>query len=334
VSLTGNEDYITISLYDIAGDGLGAPAFINGAVPQNATGAIDDPNGNELAALVNGGTITFEDTLTDQVDQRNTVMTVSGTNPVNYQYTGPNSTAETVAVNYGTYNIQTHFGCSSVKEYSASNVSLISSIGMPDGTSYSFTYELNGSYYTGRVAKIGLPTGSTISYQYTGGSSGIDCADGTAAGLKRTTPDGSWTYTRSNTTGVTYAGQGITTTILDPSSNKTVYTFSDGYQTQRQVSSSSGTPLDTLVTCYNGNYASCASTSTAISGAIKQQDGYHTPGGVNAQTSLSETFYNAVGLTTQDNEFGYGINTGAAPTGTPIKAILSSYSPTLGTAIK
>jgi len=208
-------------------------------------------------------------------------------NTVTYQYAGPGSTTPYVQVNYETYNIKTQFGCAAVGEYSASSVPLVRSVNLPDGTSYTFQYETSsGSSVTGRISQIGLPTGGKITYQYTGGSGGIDCADGTTAGLTRTTPDGQWTYTRSNTTSVTSTATGITTTILDPALNQTVYTFSDGYETERQTFNGTTTVLSTTKTCYNGNFANCVSAS--ITGQILRKDAYTTPSG--GQTRLSETF--------------------------------------------
>lgn len=226
----------TLTMYDRSGNIWYPPAGYYGTAPPTDAASAFRPLGVYTAgasAAVSNGVTTFTDPL-------GTALTVSGTNPVKYQYPGSTSTTQfTVAVNYGTYNIKTNFQCANIQEYNASNVSLISSISLADGTAYTFTYERNGTYYTGRIASIGLPTGGTITYQYTGGSNGIDCADGTTAGLSRTTPDGTWKYTRSNTTGVTYNETGVTTTIIDPSTNTTVYTFSNGFETYRTVTSSS-----------------------------------------------------------------------------------------------
>jgi len=106
-------------------------------------------------------------------------------------------------VNYTTYTVQTNFGCSGVTEYGPTSVNLVSNITLPDNTSYSFAYEVTPGdthtphYVTGRMASATLPTGGTITYNYTGSNNGVICADGTAAGLTRATPDGTWTYTRS-----------------------------------------------------------------------------------------------------------------------------------------
>src|SRR5260370_9474433 len=91
-------------------------------------------------------------------------------------------------------------------EYGPPSNSLVSEIDLPDGSKYSFTYEPTpgvSGHVTGRLASVTLPTGGAITYTYTGGSSGnITCADGSASGLQRYTPDtGSnyWNYARSAT---------------------------------------------------------------------------------------------------------------------------------------
>ena len=64
-----------------------------------------------------------------------------------------------------------------------------------------------------------------IAYTYSGGSNGITCADGSPATLTRSTPDGIWTYARSE------SGTASTTTITDPQNNQTVVQFQGFYET-------------------------------------------------------------------------------------------------------
>src|SRR4029077_4344395 len=105
----------------------------------------------------------------------------------------------TYTVNYTQYTVQTHFGLSGIAEYGPLSNALVSSIALPDGSSYIFTYEqtpgsctpLSGTYsancVTGRIASVTLPTLGEITYTYTGGtnSTGI-YSDGSTAGLNRT----------------------------------------------------------------------------------------------------------------------------------------------------
>ena len=183
-----------------------------------------DTNGNEISASGNS--------MIDTLGQ--TALTTSGTNPVLYTWTNPQSTTSSVKVYYSTFQIKSGFGCSSVNDVTMANQQLITSIVMPDNTSYVFTYEPTNNapgYYTGRMKTITLPTGGQISYSYSGGSAGIECADGTAAGLNIVTPDSStgWTYSRRSTgTGPIWQ-----TTVTDPLGNDTVLKFLDIYETDR-----------------------------------------------------------------------------------------------------
>jgi len=91
------------------------------------------------------------------------------------------------------------------------------------------------------------------------------------------------------------------------------------YETQRQVyqgSSSGGTLLLTLLTCYNNNFTSCSAPSAGVSSPIAQVDAYQVlPIGSTTKTALSETHYSS-SLPTGDNEYDYGVNTGSAPSST------------------
>jgi len=81
--------------------------------------------------------------------------------------------------------------------------------------------------------------------------------------------------------------------------------------------------LKTVSTCYNGNYANCGSEWGGT--PVSQIDQYTYLPGV-SQPSLSETFHNTAELPTQDNEFDFGVNTGSAPTTTPVRATKTVYA--------
>ncbi len=169
------------------------PPFLT--APPSSSTLLTDANGNQIT-LNNG---VYTDTL------GTTVLTASGSapSPTKFTYAGP-AGSQFYTVNYSSYNIKTNFGCSGVTgEYNASNVSLVSSIVLPDNSQYSFTYEdtpNNSGYKTGRISQVTLPTGGTISYNYTytGTNDGINCADGSTLALQRTlSPGGQWQYSRS-----------------------------------------------------------------------------------------------------------------------------------------
>ncbi len=287
--------------------------------------AYTDRNGNEITENSSG---VFTDTL------GTTALTVSGTapSPTTFTYVAPSGANAAYTMKYTSYTVLTNFGCSGITEYSATGVPLVSEIDLPDGTKYTFTYEQTPSHsgdVTGRLASVTLPTGGEISYTYTGGSNGIECANGSTAGLTRITPDGTWTYARSG------SGSAWTSTVTDPSSsaNQTVVNFQQEstsqnfYQTERQVyqgSSTSGTLLKTVYTCYNGSASPC--NSTAITLPIAQRTVLlQWPGGLQSKTNTS---YNSYGSVTETDEYAYG--TGAP--GSIVRKTLTTYA-SLGNGI-
>jgi hypothetical protein len=216
-------------------------------------------------------------------------------------------------MSYVSYTVKTNFGCSGVAEYGPTSNSLVDRITLPDGTFYQFLYEPTPGFagdVTGRLASVALPTGGTISYAYTGGSNGIVCADGSTAGLTRTTPDGTWTYARTAGTGAAY-----TTTVTapklpyDPTNNQTVVQFQGIFETQRQSyqgSAASGTLLQTINTCYNAAVSPC--TATAITLPITSQSVLRVwPGPLGGTTvSRTNTLINTLGQGTEVDEYDYG----------------------------
>jgi RHS repeat-associated protein len=306
----------------------------NEIVPAALPYSVTDPNLNTISN-VSGEAIT--DTLGMTAISSQFAQVNNTTQTYTYTYTGPNAN-EPIVTTYTALEVATDFGCNNngtaVAEFPPTPVYLLTSIALPDGTSYSFTYETtpgtgNSGYVTGRISKVTLPTGGNIQYTYGywPGTSAM-CTDGSPATLTRTTSDGAvWQYSRNST--------GTGTTVTDPAMNQTVFSFSaasTGYETQREVyqgSSSTGTLLRTVVRCYNGNFTNC-STASLTASAISRTDVYTTP--ANGTAALSETFYNTYGLVTQDNEFDYGIKTGAAPTATPLRSTMTTYA-TLGNYI-
>jgi hypothetical protein len=212
------------------------------------TGPADsqDSNGNQITSSFSSGVITVTDTL------GSSALSVSTGNPMTLSYTNPQGGTSSFVVHYTSKTVQTAFGCSGIAEYGPTSINLVTSIDLPDKSAhpteaYTIIYEQtpgNPSNTTGRIASITLPTGGTISYQYLGGSNGITCSDGSAATLKRQTPDSApsswWTY--AHTPG--------STTITDPAGNQTALTFQGIYEVQRTASLGTSVGL-TVSTCYN-----------------------------------------------------------------------------------
>jgi len=283
-----------------------------------ADGTVTDANGNVLSTTVSGSTTTFTDTLGNSALSVDTVSSAQTT----YSYTAPSGSTAKYSVNYTNYTVATEFGVSGINEYGPLANYLVSGITLPDGTSYSFTYEVtpgsctplantySSNCVTGRLASVALPTGGKITYTYSGGNNGIE-SDGSTAGLTRTlSPGGEWQYARA------FGSSGVsTTTVYDPNENETALTFNGLFELTRlvqQFANGTYTPLLNAVKCYNGNYANC-STAT-VTTPITQTDVYSQPWGYSYR--LSEVVYNTYGLVTDDKEYNYGVGLGAAPSST------------------
>jgi RHS repeat-associated protein len=302
-------------------DGAFILAPINPTSP-NTNGSLQDRNGNVIT-LNNGA---FTDTLGTKV------LTITGTapNPVSYNYVPPtppaNSQTVAVQVTYKSYTVKTNFQISGISEYGPTLNSLVDRVTYPDGTFYSFTYEQTPGFpgdVTGRLVSMSLPTGDTITDGYPGTNDDMFRDNGLILGefanLTRTTSDGTWTYTRTNT-----SGGGTQTTITDPQSNQTVVSFFGGSETQRDVyqgAVSSGTLLVTTQTCYDF-YSQSYPTACATAGlrilartVIKK-----LPGGLQ---SVHAEQYTSYGLSSEVDDYDYGIG----KTGSLLKKILTTYPP-------
>jgi RHS repeat-associated protein len=284
-------------------------------VPTNmasGTASATDSNGNEITENSSGQ---FTDTT------GNVVLTVAGTapSPETFTYTDTTGTARTVTVSYTTQTVQTAFGCSGVGEYGPTSIPLVSSISYPDGSSYSFAYEATPGYsgkVTGRIASVTLPQGGTISYTYTGGSNGIECADGSTSGLTRSiaasagSAASTWTYSRSIT------GTGTSSTaVVDGLSNSKNYTFVEAsnqpsgttaeyYETSRSIyqGAASGTPVVALNTCYNGAASPCTTTLPTL--PLLGIDTYNSLNG--SSLDGATVFYNTSGAELEMEVYDFG----------------------------
>ena len=301
---------VLVSLYGPNGASLALPIG-------NSSTAIEDSNGNEISETASG---VFTDTL------GTTALTIGGVVPaITYSYTAPSGATATYTVNYTSYTVATNFGISGVTEFAPTAESLVSTIVLPDGSQYTFTYEptpstpssgactpLTGTYapncVTARIKSVSFPAGGMITYSYSGGNNGI-LRDGTTATLTRTTPDGTWTYAHTEPLN-------WTTTVTDPQNNQTVYNFEGIYQTERKVFAGSSTLLKDDVTCYNGNTTNC--TSTAVLSPITERLVTDTLG---SQQCKHNYVYTQDGLITEQDDYDYG--TGAP--GNLLRTTLTTY---------
>jgi RHS repeat-associated protein len=278
---------------------------VTGAMPFTMT----DSNGNRVTQNWNSGTLTFsniEDTL------GTTALTESTTSSsASFSYTSPHGAAATLTKSWVQYTVQTEFACPGIDDFPATNFNLLDTVTLPDGTYYKFTYEkLSNGNTTGRIASVRLPTGGTISYTYSGGTNGIACVDGGPVTLTRVTPDGTWTYSRYDYVDSYGDVMYSTTTVTDPQGNQTVYHFTGDQETERQVytGTASGTPLETIITCYNGTSPPSSCPTVAYSVGIPSRITVYKSFNGGPQSEV-DTYMNSYGLPTEKDEYDFGAST-------------------------
>jgi YD repeat-containing protein len=329
----------SVSLTRADGTAVTAPVISNPSGQQGNFSQVDR-NGNENT----GSNGSYTDTLGTNV------LNIAGTAPSNttLTYTGPSGNA-TYSVSYTTYTVATNFGVSGIHEAGATAVSLVDKITMPDNaTLYQFTYEQTpptpasgactplantfSSYcVTARVASVALPQGGQISYTYTGGSNGV-FNDGSASGLTRVVnPGGTWSYARSQVSGSHWQ-----TTVSDPMtpSNQSVIDFQqDGggsgsfFETQRLTytgSSSTGTLLGTIITCYNGNSstpANCPTTAVSAVSGISESTVFTYLPKASGQQAETDTLYNPFGQPTTVTSYDFG----TGQVGPKLQSVVTTY---------
>ena len=284
---------LSVDVYDVAGN------HVANVVNAGTSAVVKDPDGNSIS--MSYPCCTYTDTL-GQPGQP--VLTFNNNNT--YSYTDALGKTRSVTVNYSSYTEQTHFGWCGGADYGPWSASLPSSISMPDGSSYGITYETTPGFpnsVTGRITKITLPTGGSISYSYTGGSYGLDCSSLYVPLLTRTL-----TNSDGSTAVWKYDGQTLPAPqvlVTDPYNNETVYTFGTaipnygelnyGLESQKLIYSGShtGTPVETAITCYNGNTTNCATTSPQAGVPITEKDTMTTMAGMTS--NLVETEFDSNG---------------------------------------
>ena len=286
--------------------------------------SVTDPD--EATISANTSSTSYTDSLAQ------TAMTINNSGNLDYSYADDNGNTQMYTSVVGpTYNWVTHFACTGISDLNYPNwFALPASVSTPTGEQYTFLYEQTPGYgsgnTTGRLAKITYPSGGSISYAYSGGNNGINCNSGVVPTLTVTVNDRNgnvkhWTYTNTNNSATP---GNFTVTVQDPANNYTVYSFSGDLQTRRQVYEGAVKPANLLLTettCYNGNFATCATPSNVPS-VVGQTDKYTYPGS-SASPSLLETKYDAYGNVIEVKKYGFGA--AFPPTGNPVSDTTISY---------
>ncbi|MCI0718345.1 MAG: hypothetical protein L0338_05145, partial [Acidobacteria bacterium] len=259
-------------------------------------GSLTDTNGNYISKIVVSSSEThWKDTL-----GRIALKVITTSSYVDYQFLDATGTYQTTRLNLQTFNIKTNFQCSGVVEHTSS-ASLPVSVVLPNGRSYSLTYEDTpgfSGYVTGRVKRVTLPTGGFYEYQYPATpNNGIECTDASVVNLTRVisdgqTPQATWTFTRAfvspNWKTV------VTAPVYESAANQSTFTFNSSKQLTNQKiyqGSEGGTALREIITTWAAN-------GTPSSTTIKLEDG--------SKQSKTDTTFDTYGNLQTLREYDWG----------------------------
>jgi RHS repeat-associated protein len=287
---------------------LNPPATPDGWVP-NDLGHYQDANGNSKCEP--GGCATIVDTL-----GRNPLTIVNGANQILYKVYDSSGTQQTYTVNLGTISVNTNFGIAGVTESSQTRT-VVTSIGLPNGTSYSFQYEPN-SY--GGLSSVTLPTGATISYTWATLSPSGNTFLTHRYISARTVTVGSkvfnWSFNKSCVDPGCFT---VNTDVVDPQGNHTLYQHTDGKVVSAKIYS--GAVGSTLLRQYDILYNPALPDPNALPIRItttlknglqsKVEYDYDTTGNVPGNVSeIREYGYDGTLIRRTHNV--YGLNTNSA----------------------
>jgi RHS repeat-associated protein len=234
------------------------------------SGTRTDSNGNYISGIVVSGSETDYKDTNGRITLKKVKVSSTQTQYQILDQTGSYSNVVATAT-YTSMNVKTNFACTGVSDYTGTGIYLITQLSLPNGQSYSFTYEATPGFstnVTGRIKKVTLPTGGYYQYDYpTTVNNGINCGDGSVYSLTRTINDG----TTSNVWAFSSSGPGTQTTETypqlpyDSAANKSVFTFSGGKVTQQKIyqGPTTGILLRTINTSYN-NGNTIVTTSTIL----------------------------------------------------------------------
>jgi hypothetical protein len=251
---------------------------------------VKDTNGNFITADSNGNTV-------DTLNRTPVTKSVNG-NVTTYSVLNSAGMTSSFTVTATTVNANTAFGQSGVIEYSGS-FTAIQSIGLPDGTSYSFGYDSGTtSGFYGLVTSMTLRTGGQIQYGYTNFA---DAYGNINRWLSTRTASGTWSYTPLVLTtcapGTTGCQQQVT--FSKPSGDQTVYTFTlnnGAWETQAQfyTGAAGGTLLRTVTRDFDFTNACplAGCTGNAYIRAIRTTITEPIPGG--SITKKTEDSYDSI----------------------------------------
>jgi RHS repeat-associated protein len=263
--------------YYIDATGASAPVVYSPS-GDKITGSSTDANGNYVSGIVVSGSETDYKDTNGRVTLKKIVNSSTQTQYQILDQNGLYSNAVATAT-YTSMNIKTNFACTGVSDYTHTGIYLITQLALPNGQSYSFSYEPTpnfSGYVTGRLKKVTLPTGGYVQYDYPATpNNGVNCSDGTVTSLTRTVNDG----TSSNVWTFSSTGSGTQTTETypqlpyDSAANVSTFTFSGGQLTSEIIKQGSSTALRSTTISYapGGGNTSVTATTTLQDGSTKTQ---------------------------------------------------------------
>ena len=283
-------DVPTSSGYAIDGSGYSVNVTnYTSATVYDATGtqvypSVVDRNGNNYSTDANGNLI-------DSIG-RTPVLKSSSGNQTFYDVLTTGGGRAHYTVTTTTINVNTGFHESGVGDFTGS-ITVVSSIGLPDGSSYQFTYDSeppvgNLQGYYGELKSVTLPTGGIINYTY---SNYFDSFQNVNRWLNTCVKDdGTTTYTPSL---ISYCSSGAgcqeKVVVTSPAGNDTAYTF-----TLDSSAITQGNSWNTNVAAYQGS-ASGGTAFRSTSSSYSYQTTYapsaygNPTNSANVPVSLTQT---------------------------------------------
>jgi RHS repeat-associated protein len=205
-----------------------------------------DANGNSLT-LMPGGVDTLGRTLVTE--------TQNGSNQLIFSIYDANGNPQQITVNLTTVSTSTHFDAESEWGFNATEAQgsfpVVSSIILPNGQSYSFTYE-SGTY--AGIASMTIPSGATINYKWATVNAGDQTHRYVAS--RQVTVNGVTSTYSMNMQALSWAfGSNATyqNTVTDPSGNQEIYVATGGKVSSLKEYSgaATGTPMRDTEVAYN-----------------------------------------------------------------------------------
>ncbi|MGH9585787.1 MAG: RHS repeat domain-containing protein [Acidobacteriaceae bacterium] len=278
------------------------PTVFGASYPPNSSDLIADSNGNYYSNDGNGNLV---DTL-----ERTPVLVITSGNQIDYDVLTYGGARSRYTVTTETVYYNTDFAEQSVTESSGS-FTAIQSIQLPDGSSYSFTYDSGtSSGHYGELTSVTLPSGGIINYNWQNFKDSFQ-------------NENRWIYSRVKDGGTTTFHPSVISqctsstgcqeksTVTSPAGNDTVYTFTldsgadlnagswnTGIDAYQGSSTSGGTKLKSVSTAY---------TYTTYPVTVDENGTNYIIGSFKVPaTETMTTTLDDVGLTSQtQTSFGY-----------------------------